>query len=142
MENPFKWCHYKPDIILLVVRCYLRYSLSYRDVEEIMSERGLSLDHTTIYRWLQQYSPEIDKRSHPHLQKTNDSWRVDETYVKVRRKRKYPSTEAIHCRAVWISCLSQKRPFRFILPAYNQLGLSGSKRSLLPSRPQFQRHHR
>jgi transposase-like protein len=63
MENPFKWRHFQPEIILLVVRWYLRYSLSYRDLEEMMTERGLSLDHTTIYRWVQRYAPEIDKRS-------------------------------------------------------------------------------
>ena len=54
-----------------------------------MSERGLSLDHTTIFRWVQHYSPEIDKRSRPYLKKSNDSWRVDETYVKVRGKWLY-----------------------------------------------------
>ena len=55
----------------------------------MMTERGLSLDHTTIYRWVQHYAPEIDKRSRPHLKKSNDSWRVDETYVKVRGKWMY-----------------------------------------------------
>jgi transposase-like protein len=84
MENPFKWRHFQPEIILLTVRWYLRYSLSYRDLEEMMTERDLSIDHTTIYRWVQRYAPELDKRSRPHLKQTNDSWRVDETYVKVR----------------------------------------------------------
>lgn len=84
MENPFKWRQYQSDIILLTVRWYLRYPLSYRDFEEMMVERGLSLDHITIYRWVQQYAPEIDMRSRPHLRQTNDSWRVNETYVKVR----------------------------------------------------------
>ena len=84
MENPFKWRHFQPEIILLTVRWYLRYSLSYRDLEEMRTERGLSIDHTTIYRWVQRYAPELDKRSRPHLKQTNDSWRVDETYVKVR----------------------------------------------------------
>ena len=84
MDNPFKWRHFAPEIILLCVRWYLRYSLSYRDLEEMMTERGLSVAHTTIFRWVQQYAPEIDKRSRPHLKNTNDSWRVDETYVKVR----------------------------------------------------------
>jgi transposase-like protein len=50
-QNPFKWRHFQTDIILLCVRWYLRYSLSYRDLEEIMLERGLHVDHTTIYRW-------------------------------------------------------------------------------------------
>ncbi len=89
MENPFKWRHYQSEIILLCVRWYLRYSLSYRDLEEMMSERGLSVVHTTIFRWVQHYSPEIDKRSRPYLKQTNDSWRVDETYVKVRGQWMY-----------------------------------------------------
>ncbi len=53
MENAFKWRHYQPDIILLSVRWYLRYALSYRDLEKMMAERGLSVDHTTIFRWVQ-----------------------------------------------------------------------------------------
>ena len=89
MENPFKWRHYESEIILLCVRWYLRYALSYRDLEEMMTERGLSVVHTTIYRWVQHYAPEIDKRSRPFLKQTNDSWRVDETYVKVRGKWMY-----------------------------------------------------
>ena len=54
-----------------------------------MTERGLSLDHTTIYRWVQRYAPELDKRSRPYLKQTNDSWRVDETYVKVKGQWMY-----------------------------------------------------
>ena len=84
MTNPFKWRHYSAEIILLCIRWYLRYGLSYRDLEEMMAERGLSVVHTTIYRWVQEYGPELDKRSRPHLKMTNDSWRADETYVKVR----------------------------------------------------------
>jgi transposase, IS6 family len=89
MENPFKWRHYESAIILLCVRWYLRYALSYRDLEEMMTERGLSVVHTTIYRWVQAYGPEIDKRCRPYLKQTNDSWRVDETYVKVRGQWMY-----------------------------------------------------
>jgi transposase, IS6 family len=84
-QYPFKWRHFQPDMILLCVRWYLRYALSYRDLEEMMAERGLSVDHTTIYRWVQQYAPELDKRCRPHLKATNDSWRVDETYIKVKK---------------------------------------------------------
>ena len=58
---------------------------SYRDLEEMMRERGLHVDHTTIYRWVQHYAPELEKRCRPHLNITNDSWRVDETYVKVKK---------------------------------------------------------
>jgi transposase-like protein len=60
MENPFKWRPFEFDIILLTVLWYLRYSLSYLDLEEMMTERGLSLDHTTIYRWVQRYALEIE----------------------------------------------------------------------------------
>ena len=65
--SPFKWRHFDADIILLCVRWYLRYSLSYRDLEEMMGERGLSVDHTTIYRWVQRYALELEKRCRPHL---------------------------------------------------------------------------
>src|SRR2546426_1151834 len=82
---PFKWCHFQAEIILLCVRWYLRYALSYRDLEEMMAERGLSVDHTTIFRWVQHSAPELDKCGRPHLKATNDSWRVDETYIKVKK---------------------------------------------------------
>ena len=88
-HTPFKWRHFEAEIIVLCVRWYLRYALSYRDLEEMMLERGLQVDHTTIYRWVQRYAPELDKRCRPHLKACNDSWRVDETYVKVRKAWMY-----------------------------------------------------
>jgi len=88
-QSPFKWRHFEAEMILLCVRWYLRYSLSYRDLEEMMAERGLSVDHTTIYRWVQQYAPELEKRCRPHLKATTDSWKVDETYIKVRKTWMY-----------------------------------------------------
>ncbi|RAN73317.1 IS6 family transposase [Bacillus sp. SRB_331] len=88
-ENLFKWKHYQPDIILLAVRWYLRYNLSFRDLVEMMKERGLFLAHTTIMRWVHQYGPEFDKRIRLHLKQTNNSWRVDETYIKVKGQWMY-----------------------------------------------------
>ncbi|MGG2014833.1 IS6 family transposase [Bacillus sp. S10(2024)] len=88
-EKLFKWKHYQQDIILLTVRWYLRYNLSFRDLVEMMEERGLSLAHTTIMRWVHQYGPELDKRIRRHLKQTNDSWRVDETYIKVKGEWMY-----------------------------------------------------
>ena len=88
-KNPFKWRHFEGSLILLCVRWYLRYGLSYRNLEEMMLDRGLSVAHTTIYRWVQRYAPELDKRCRPHLTMTNDSWRVDETYIKVKGEWKY-----------------------------------------------------
>src|SRR5437764_6591223 len=87
--SPFKWRHFEAEMILLCVRWYLRYSLSYRDLEEMMQERGLLVDHTTIYRWVQRYAPELDKRCRPHLKATTDSWKVDETYIKVKKTWMY-----------------------------------------------------
>ncbi len=80
----FKYRHYEAEIILLCVRWYLRYSLSYRDLEEIMVERGLSVDHTTIYRRVQRYAPIFEKKCRVRLRPTNDPWRLDETYIKVK----------------------------------------------------------
>ncbi len=86
MSQPklFKYRRYQAEIILLCVRWYLRYSLSYRDLEEMMTERGLSVDHTTIYRWVQHYAPILEKRCRAKLKLTTNSWRVDETYIRVK----------------------------------------------------------
>ena len=80
----FKWRQTEPELILCAVRWYLRYSLSFRDVEELLSERGLEVDHTRIWRWVQRYGPELEERLRRHLKPTNKSWRVDETYVRVK----------------------------------------------------------
>jgi hypothetical protein len=69
---------------IAAVRWYLRYSLSLRDVEELLEERGLSVDHTTVWRWVQCYGPELEQRLRRHLKPTNKSWRVDETYIRVK----------------------------------------------------------
>jgi hypothetical protein len=63
----FKWRHFEPEIIICAVRWYLRFSLSYRDVEELLIERGLSADNTTIWRWVQRYAPELNKRCRREL---------------------------------------------------------------------------
>jgi IS6 family transposase len=80
----FKWRQTAPELILCAVRWYLRYSLSLRDVEELCAERGLTADHTTIWRWVQTYGPELEQRLRPQLKPTNRSWRVDETYIRVQ----------------------------------------------------------
>src|SRR5260370_22949257 len=83
-HKPFNWRHYQAAIILLCVRWYLRYSLSYWDLEEMMAERGLKVDHSTIARWVLAYAPELEKRVKPQLKPTNDSWRVEEPYINVK----------------------------------------------------------
>ncbi|WP_220208371.1 IS6 family transposase [Reticulibacter mediterranei] len=88
-QKLFKWRHFQSEIILLCIRWYLRYAPSYRDLEEIMLERGFSVDHTTIYRWVQHSAPELEKRARPYLKAYNDSWRVDETYIKIKKAWMY-----------------------------------------------------
>ena len=80
----FKWRQFEPEVILLAVGWYLRFSLSYREVEELLAERGLLVDHVTVWRWVQRYAPELERRLRSRLKPTNDSWRVDETYVRVK----------------------------------------------------------
>ena len=67
----FKWRQFEPEVILLAVGWYLRFSLSYRDVEELLGERGLSVDHVTVWRWVQRYAPEIQRRLRTRLRPTN-----------------------------------------------------------------------
>ena len=80
----FKWRHFEPQIILCAVRWYLRFSLSYRQVEELLVERAITVDHSTIWRWVQRFAPELNVGVRRHLKPTNLSWRVDETYVRVK----------------------------------------------------------
>ena len=88
-KNPFKWRPFEDGVILLCVRWYCRYGLSDRNRAEMMLDRGMSVSHTTNYRWVQRYAPELDRRCRPQLKNTTDSWRVDETYIKVKGNWKY-----------------------------------------------------
>ena len=74
----FRGRHFEDLIIILCVRWYLRYSLSYRDLEEMMMERGLLVDHVTIWRWVQHYAPILNQRLRREVRHPNGSWRVDE----------------------------------------------------------------
>jgi hypothetical protein len=69
----FKWRQFEPEVILLAVGWYLRFSLSYRDVEELLAERGLHADHVRVWRWVQRYAPEVNRRLRSRLKPTNDS---------------------------------------------------------------------
>ena len=84
IEELFAGRHFDPGVILLCVRWYLRYKLSFRDLVEMMAERGLQLAHTTIPRWVRRYMPEFIKRWNRFGCCTGRSWRVDETYLKAR----------------------------------------------------------
>jgi IS6 family transposase len=99
----FKWRQFEPEVILVAVGWYLRFSLSYRDVEELLAERGLHADHVTVWRWVQRYAPEMEQRLRSRLRPTNDSWRVDETCIRVKGKWVYlyglstPDSAVYHC---------------------------------------------
>jgi transposase, IS6 family len=85
----FKWRQFAGDVILWAVRWYWRYGISYRDLEEMLGERGVTVDHTTLYRWVQRYAPELEKRLAWYRSRLSFSWRVDETYVKVKGRWRY-----------------------------------------------------
>jgi transposase-like protein len=85
----FKGRHFDKSVILLCVRWYLAYNLSLRDLEEMMAERGISVDHATIHRWAIRYSPELLERFNSRKRAVTGEWHVDETYIKVRGQWRY-----------------------------------------------------
>ena len=88
-HDPFKGRQYPGEVIVLCVRWYLRYPLSYEHVSELVAERGVEVDASCIWRWVQAYAPELNKRCRPHLKPTNKSYRIDETYIRVKGDDKY-----------------------------------------------------
>jgi IS6 family transposase len=80
--NPFKGRHFQRDIILWAVRWYCKYGISYRELQEMLAERGVNVDHSTIYRWVQRYAPEMEKRLRWYWRNPSDlcPWHMDETY--------------------------------------------------------------
>ena len=88
--SDFKGRHFDGKIVLWAVRWYCRYPISYRDLETRMTERGVVVDHTTLYRWVQRYAPEMERRRRWQWRRPwSGSWRIDETYIKVRGKWAY-----------------------------------------------------
>jgi putative transposase len=80
----FKGCHFDRSVILLCVRWYLAYGLSFRDLEEMMAERGISVDHSSIHRWVVRFSPWLLQRFNLRKRAVTGKWHMDETYIKVR----------------------------------------------------------
>src|SRR5215510_12248834 len=85
----FKGAHFVKDIILTCVRWYLAYPLSYRQLEELMQERGVSVDQATIHRWVLKYTPRLEEAFHRRKRPVGRSWRMDETYIKVKGQWHY-----------------------------------------------------
>jgi transposase-like protein len=89
VEELFRGRHFDQEIVVLCVRWYLSYKLSYRDLVAMMGERGIDLAHTTILRWVQQYTPEFEKRWNRFARMVGGSWRMDETYIRVKGEWMY-----------------------------------------------------
>ena len=83
MNSVFAGFRFPREVITVAVRWYLRYGLSYRDVEELLAERGVTVDHVTIYRWVQRFTPEFAEAARPCRQAPGDRWFADETCIKV-----------------------------------------------------------
>src|ERR1700736_6219416 len=87
--SEFKGFRVPPEIIVLAVRWYLRFGLSYRDVEELLSERGVEVDHVTVYLWVQRFALQLTGAARPCRHAVSDRWYVDETYVRVAGRWRY-----------------------------------------------------
>ena len=87
--HPFKWKQFSEEIILWAMRWYCQFALTYRDLVMMAEELDLSIAHTTMMRWVHEYGPELKKRMKRFLKPSNDSYRVDETYIKVKGKWRY-----------------------------------------------------
>ena len=88
-RSAFAGFRFPPEVITVAVRWYLRYGLSYRDVQELLAERGIEVDHVSVYRWVQRFTPLFTDAARPCRHATGDRWFVDETYVKVGRRWRY-----------------------------------------------------
>jgi transposase-like protein len=88
-DQAFKGRQFTDEVILWAVRWYLMFPISYRDLELMLLDRGVAVNHTTIFRWIQAYAAEMEKRIRPHLKLSNGSWRMDETYIKVKSRWTY-----------------------------------------------------
>lgn len=113
-SNPFKWRDYPGDFIIWCVRWYLRFPISFAHMAEMALESGLLIHPSCIWRWVQVYRPELDKRCRVHLKRTNKSYGVDETYIKVKGVDQYLYRAGIPPGRLLISCsrpnATQRRP--------------------------------
>ncbi|WP_119681423.1 IS6 family transposase [Indioceanicola profundi] len=107
-KDPFKGRRFTAGVILWAVRWYLQFPISYRDPERMLADRGVPVDHTTLYRWIQAYAPELDKRLRPYIRMSSGSWRVDETCIRVKGRWMY-LYRAVHARGQTIDFLLSAR---------------------------------
>ena len=117
----FSGRHFPKDIILMAVRWYVAYSLSYRDIEELMAERGVSVDHSTVNRWVVHYSPQLENNFRKKYKiQPNTSWRMDETYLKIKGKDVYLYRAVDKFGETIDFMLSEKRDKKAVLDFFNK----------------------
>ena len=85
----FRGFRFPAEVILWAVRWYLQFPISYRDLEAMLADRGVEVDHTSMYRWVQRFAPELEKRMHRYLRPCRGPWHVDETYIRVSGQWRY-----------------------------------------------------
>ena len=122
----FKGSQFEREIILWGVRWYVAYPISYRQLEEMMKERGVEVDHSNLNRWVLKYAPELEKSFRQCKRPVGDSWRMDETYINVKGKWKYLYRAVDKCGATVDFLLTAKRDrkaaLRFLRKAIGQNG--------------------
>ncbi|OHV40413.1 MULTISPECIES: IS6 family transposase [Pseudofrankia] len=106
--SEFTGYRFPPEVIVLAVRWYLRFALSYRDVEELLAERGVEVDHVTVYRWVQRFTPLLVDAARPRRHSPGDRWFVDETYIKIAGRWRY-LYRAVDQRGQVIDVLASER---------------------------------
>jgi transposase-like protein len=127
-RSAFAGFRFPPEVITLAVRWYLRFGLSYRDVEELLGERGIEVDHVTVYRWVQRFSPELIEAARSRRHVVGDRWHVDETYVKVGGSWRYLFRAIDQFGQVIDVYLANRRNIaaarRFFVQAFERTGIS------------------
>ena len=112
LRSAFAGFCFPPEVIVLAVRWYLRFGLSYRDVEELLTERGVEVDHVTVYRWVQRFTPLLAEAARPCRHAVGSRWHVDETYVKVAGRWRYVYRAIDQCGQVIDVFVSPRRDAR------------------------------
>ena len=109
--SPFKHHRYPREIILCAIRWYLRYPLSFQDVVDLLAERDVTVDRSTIFRWVQKFGPELTRRTEKHLRLASVDWHADETYIRVGCKWRYLGAPSMPT-ARWLTFVSPRAVMR------------------------------